>query len=100
MAQFGGPIDGPTAGIAPHSIEDPHWTESFFTSPWWIAIKIAQRALIGVTFIIWIINFIKIKKADDKVQRKNRIKRTIIIITILIVLLIATFLIPTLLLKK
>jgi len=97
MAQLGWvETDGPTAGIAPY----PHWTTPLFTSPWWIAIKIAQRALIGVTIIVWIINFVKIKKTDDKVQRKKRIKRTIIIISILIVLLVAVFLIPALLLKK
>ena len=64
-----------------------------------IAIKIAQRVFVGVVFIIWIINLIKIKKTDDKVQRKKRIRRTIIIMSILVVILVAAFLIPTLLLK-
>lgn len=68
-------------------------------SSWSIIIKVIQRALVGVVFIIWIINLIKIKKTDDKVQRKKRIKRTIIIISILAVILVAAFLMPTLLLK-
>lgn len=64
-----------------------------------IAIKVVQRTFAWVTFIIWIINLIKIKKTDDKIQRKKRIKRTIIIMSILVVVLVAAFLIPTLLLK-
>ena len=103
MAQLGWvEKDGPTAGIAPYpwTTPYPHWTTPLFTSPWWIAIKIAQRTLIGVTIIVWIISLVKIKKTDDKVQRKKRIKRTIIIISMLIVLLVAVFLIPALLLKK
>jgi len=64
-----------------------------------IAIKVVQRTFAWVTFIIWIINLIKIKKTDDKIQRKKRIKRAIIIMSILVVVLVAAFLIPTLLLK-
>jgi len=68
-------------------------------SSWSIIVKVAQRALVGVVFIIWIINLIKINKTDDKVQRKKRIRKTIIIVSILVILLVAAFLIPTLLLK-
>lgn len=69
-------------------------------SSWSIIVKVAQRALVGVVFIIWIINLIKIKKTDDKVQRKKRIRKTIIIVSILVILLAAAFLVPTLLLNK
>ena len=65
-----------------------------------LIIKVIQRALVGVVFIIWIINLIKIKKTDDKVQRKKRIRKTIIIVSILVILLAAAFLVPTLLLNK
>ena len=68
-------------------------------SSWSIIVKVAQRALVGVVFIIWIINLIKIKKTDDKVRRKKRIRRSIIIISILVVLLVAAFLLSTLFLK-
>jgi len=47
--------------------------------------KIVQRALIGATFIVWLINFIKIIKTKDKAQKKKRIKRTIITLIILLV---------------
>ena len=65
-----------------------------------IIIKIAQRALVWITFIVWIVNLIKIKKIDDKVQKEKRIKRTIIILAIFAVILVAAFLIPLLVLKK
>ena len=98
MAQFGErETNGPTAGIAPYNIyitEDKSWAS------WWIAIKIAQRTLVGVTLIVWIINLIKIKKTGDKEQKKKKIKKAIIIMSILIVILVAAFLIPTLLLQK
>lgn len=64
-----------------------------------IIIKIAQRILIWVTFIVWIINLIKIKKTDDKNKKKRKVKKTIIILSILIILIIACF-ITTWLLKK
>ena len=47
--------------------------------------KIVQLVLLGTAFIIWLINFIKIRKINDKVQRKKRIKRTIITLVILLV---------------
>lgn len=62
-------------------------------------IKIAKRPLIGITLIVWIISFIKIKKTKDKTQKKKKIKRTIIIIGILVVLIVSSLLLP-LLLKK
>ena len=99
MAQLGGEMpDGPTAGVAPYDpyvIKAPHW----ISSPWWIIIKIAQRILVGVTFIVWIVNLVKTKKIVDKVQKKKKIKKTIIILAILVVIVIAAFLIPTLLVK-
>jgi len=55
--------------------------------------KIIPRILITITFIIWIINFIKIRKINDENLKKKKIKNTIIIISILIILIIATFLI-------
>ena len=64
-----------------------------------IVSKIAQRSLIWVTFIVWIVNLIKIRKIDDKVQKKKRIKKTIIVMSILIIL-IAACIITTRLLKR
>lgn len=64
-----------------------------------IVIKIIQRLFIGVIFIVWIINFIKIRKTDDKTEKKEKLKRFIIIISILVVLIIACI-IAVQLLKK
>lgn len=55
--------------------------------------KILPRILIAITFIIWIVSFIKIRKIDDENLKKKKIKNTIIIISIHIILIIATFLI-------
>lgn len=68
-------------------------------SPALIVSKVIQRVLIWVTFIVWIINLIKIKKTDDKTQKGKRIKKTIIVMSILIILIVACF-IMTWLLKK
>ena len=54
-----------------------------------VIFKIAKRPLIAIAFIIWIVNFIKIRKIDDKVQKKKRIKKTIIVMSILIILIMA-----------
>jgi len=62
-------------------------------------IKIAKRPLIGITLIVWIINLIKIRKTEDKTQKKKMIRRTIIVISVLVVLIVACFILP-LLLKK
>ena len=71
----------------------------FSDSKMYMLIKITQWLFVWLIFIIWIINLIKIKKTGDKVQRKKRIRITIIIMSILVILLVAAFLIPTLLLK-
>lgn len=63
-------------------------------------IKIAPRLLIALTFIIWIVSFIKIKKIEDKTLRKRKIKKTTIIIAILIVLIVCLLLLPQVLNKS
>lgn len=68
-------------------------------SPTLIVSKVIQGVLIWVTFIVWIINLIKIRKTDDKTQKRERIKETIIFMSILIILIVACF-ITTWLLKK
>ncbi len=57
-------------------------------------IKIAPRLLIAITFIVWIVSFLKIRKIDDEVVKKKKIKKTIIIITILIILFVGILLLP------
>ena len=57
-------------------------------------IKIAPRLLIAITFIVWIVSFLKIRKIDNKAVKKKRIKKTIIIITILIILVVGILLLP------
>ena len=52
-------------------------------------IKIAKRPLIGITLIVWIISFIKIRKTKNKTQKGKAIKRTIITVSILLILIIA-----------
>ena len=52
-------------------------------------IKIAQIWLTAVIFIVWIINFVKIRKTDDKSLKNKRIKRTIItLLAILVTILL------------
>ena len=53
-------------------------------------IKIAQRPLIAITFIIGIINFLKIRRIKDKTQKKKKIIRSVITIIILILLITAS----------
>ena len=53
-------------------------------------INIAQWLLIWVTLIVWITNFIKIKRIDNKAQRKKKIIRSVITIAILILLIVAS----------
>lgn len=60
-------------------------------------IKIAPRLLIAITFIVWIVSFIKIRKIDDNALKKKKIKNTIIIISLLIILIIGILLLPLLL---
>lgn len=69
-------------------IQDLYWVPSPI-APALTASKVVQRLLIWVTFIVWIVNLIKIRKIDDKVQKKKRIKKTIIIMSILIILIVA-----------
>lgn len=57
-------------------------------------IKIAPRLLIAITFIVWIVSFIKIRKIDDNALKKKKIKNTIIIISLLIILIIGILLLP------
>ena len=59
-------------------------------------IKIAPRLLIAITFIVWIVSFIKIRKINDKTLKKKKIKKTVIIVSILIILIIALFFVPLL----
>ena len=79
-------------------IQDLYWVPSPIT-PALTASKVAQRPLIWVTLIVWIVNFIKIRKTEDKMQKKKRIKKTIIVMSILIILIIACI-ITTRLLKR
>lgn len=65
-----------------------------------IVMKIVQRTLVWITLVVWIVNLVKIKKIDDKAQKKKRIKKAIIVISILVIILIISFLIPALLLKN
>ena len=53
-----------------------------------IITKITKRPLIGITLIIWIANYLKIKRIKDKTQKKKKIIKSII--TIIILLLIIT----------
>ena len=55
-------------------------------------IKIGPRLLIAITFIVWIVSFIRIRKTDDKDIKKKKIKKTIIIISLLAILIISTLL--------
>ena len=51
-------------------------------------IKFTQKLLIGVVFIIWLINLIKIRKTDDKTKKKKKIKGTIITISIILAIIV------------
>ncbi len=54
-----------------------------------LAVNIAQILLIAVTFIVWIVSFIKIRKIDDRAVKKKKIRNAVIIISILVILIIA-----------
>ena len=73
-----------------------YWVPSPMSSAL-IVSKIAQRLLIWVTLIVWIVNLIKIRKTEDKTEKKERLKRFIIIISILLVLIAACLVIVRLL---
>ena len=62
-------------------------------------IKIIPRLLVAITFIVWIVSFIKIRKIDDKTVKKKKIRNTVIIISILIILIVALILSTPLLTK-
>lgn len=53
-------------------------------------VKTSKWLLIPATILIWIISFIKIKKTDDKILKKKKTKKTIIIASILIFLIALT----------
>ncbi len=57
-------------------------------------IKIAPRLLIVITFIVWIVSFLKIRKIDDEAVKKKKIKKTIIIIFLLAILIVSILLLP------
>ncbi len=63
-------------------------------------IRISQRLLVAVVLILWIVNFIRIRKIEDKSEKNKKIKKAVIVIAILLVILIATFVISTLLLGR
>jgi len=52
------------------------------------AIKRFRIPLIIVIFIVWIVNFIKIRKIDDKTLKKKKIKSTAIIILIISIIIL------------
>ena len=62
-------------------------------------ISLIQRLIVIVTFIVWIISFIRILKTKDRDLKKKRIKNTIIVVSILIIILIVCFVV-TYLLKR
>ena len=64
-----------------------------------IAVKIIQRLLVAITFVVWIISFMKIRKIDDKAVKKKKIRNAVIIISILIILIIALLLSAPLLIE-
>lgn len=87
-------------------VQTKYWVESpiinpitDWSTPMIIAVKIVQILLIIIIPVIWIINFIKIRKIDDKSLKKEKIKRTIVILlAILFVILLMSVVIR--LLKK
>ena len=54
-----------------------------------IAVKVVQRLLVAITFVVWIISFMKIRKIDDKTVKKKKIRNAVIIVSILVILIIA-----------
>ena len=62
-------------------------------------IKIVPRLLVAITFIVWIVSFIKIRKIDDKTVKKKKIRNAIIIISVLVILIIILLLLPRFLKK-
>jgi hypothetical protein len=59
---------------------------SFLSSMIDIIIKCIEWALVWVIFLIGVINYLKIKKIDDKELRKKKIKKTVIIIAIIAII--------------
>lgn len=53
-----------------------------------ITIKLLQRLLLAVVLVLWIINFIKIRKIDDKIQKKEKIKKTIITVVVMVIIIL------------
>ena len=52
-------------------------------------LRIIPWLLVTVTFIIWIVNFIKVRKIDDKWAKNKKIKKTIVAISILTIIFVA-----------
>ena len=50
--------------------------------------KIADFILVVVTFLVWIISFLKIRKINDKDLRRKKIIKTLCIIAVLIVIIL------------
>ena len=77
-------------------IEDTYCPDCKMQSLYWVSplyqvstyIKFTQKLLIGVVFIIWLINLIKIRKTDDKTKKKKKIKGTIITISIILAIIV------------
>lgn len=74
-----------------YSVQAAYWVYNPKPSPEIIilvTIKILQRLLVAVVLFMWIINFIKIRKIDDKLQKKGKIKKTIITIAIMLIIIL------------
>jgi len=88
IISFFSKVFGQNFGRIEDTIQQPtYWVSNPipYYDPIFTTKKIVQRALIWATFIVWLINFIKIIKTKDKAQKKKRIKRTIITLIILLV---------------
>lgn len=81
-----GQIDRNNPGQPLYWVSSPEISDAYQIT---VAIKVVQVFLIAIVFIVWIINFIKIRKIDDKILKKKKIKKTVIVISILIILIIA-----------
>ena len=74
-----------------YSVQEAYWVYNPKPSPEaliLIAIKILQRLLVAIVLVLWIINFIKIRKIDDKIQKKEKIKKTIITMAVMLIIML------------
>lgn len=81
-------------------IEEQHWEKSIYpentiyslpepkASTINVIVNLAQRIVPVITFIIWIVSFIRIMMTKDKTLKEKRIKTTIIVMSILIILIV------------